>query len=95
VWTLFQTHYFFSGSAGNRNRASGSVAKNDYEKYSVVTSPCDSSGFKIKESKKPDELSICRLLIFGLLYKLLWNAQDRGDNFFFQNIGILPSCLVL
>jgi hypothetical protein len=27
-WTLFQTHYFFSGSAGNRTRASGSVAKN-------------------------------------------------------------------
>jgi hypothetical protein len=24
----FQTHYFFSGSAGNRTRASGSVAKN-------------------------------------------------------------------
>jgi hypothetical protein len=28
-WTPFQTHYFFlSGSAGNRTRASGSVAKN-------------------------------------------------------------------
>jgi hypothetical protein len=28
-WTSFQTHYFFfSGSAGNRTRASGSVAKN-------------------------------------------------------------------
>jgi hypothetical protein len=27
-WTLYQTHYFFSGSDGNRTRASGSVAKN-------------------------------------------------------------------
>jgi hypothetical protein len=27
-WTPFQPHYFFSGSAGNRTRASGSVAKN-------------------------------------------------------------------
>jgi hypothetical protein len=28
-WTPFQTHYFFfSGSAGNRTRASGPVAKN-------------------------------------------------------------------
>jgi hypothetical protein len=27
-WTPFQTHYFSSGSAGNRTRASGSVAKN-------------------------------------------------------------------
>jgi hypothetical protein len=27
-WTPFQTHYFFSGNAGNRNRASGSVARN-------------------------------------------------------------------
>jgi hypothetical protein len=28
-WTPFQTHdIFFSGSAGNRTRASGSVAKN-------------------------------------------------------------------
>jgi hypothetical protein len=28
-WTPFQTHYFFfSGSAGNRTRASESVAKN-------------------------------------------------------------------
>jgi hypothetical protein len=27
-WTPSQTHYFFSGSAGNRTRASGSVAKN-------------------------------------------------------------------
>jgi hypothetical protein len=27
-WTPFQTHYFFSGSAGNRTRTSGSVAKN-------------------------------------------------------------------
>jgi hypothetical protein len=27
-WTPFQTHYFFSGSAGNRTQASGSVAKN-------------------------------------------------------------------
>jgi hypothetical protein len=27
-WTPFQTHYFFSGSAGNRIRASGSVVKN-------------------------------------------------------------------
>jgi hypothetical protein len=28
-WTPLQTHYFFfSGSAGNRTRASGSVAKN-------------------------------------------------------------------
>jgi hypothetical protein len=30
-WIPFQTHYFFSGSTGNRTRASGSVAKNsDY-----------------------------------------------------------------
>jgi hypothetical protein len=27
-WTPFQTHYFFFCSAGNRTRASGSVAKN-------------------------------------------------------------------
>jgi hypothetical protein len=27
-WTPFQTHYIFFGSAGNRTRASGSVAKN-------------------------------------------------------------------
>jgi hypothetical protein len=27
-WTPFQTHYFFFGSAGNRTRAFGSVAKN-------------------------------------------------------------------
>jgi hypothetical protein len=28
-WTPFQTHYFFfPGSAGNRTRASGSVAEN-------------------------------------------------------------------
>jgi hypothetical protein len=27
-WTPFQTHYVFSGSAGNRTRASGSVTKN-------------------------------------------------------------------
>jgi hypothetical protein len=27
-WTPFQTHYFFSGSARNWTRASGSVAKN-------------------------------------------------------------------
>jgi hypothetical protein len=27
-WTPFQTHFFFSGSAGNRTRSSGSVAKN-------------------------------------------------------------------
>jgi hypothetical protein len=28
-WTPFQNHYFyFSGSAGNRTRTSGSVAKN-------------------------------------------------------------------
>jgi hypothetical protein len=27
-WTPFQTHYLFSGSARNRTRASGSVAKN-------------------------------------------------------------------
>jgi hypothetical protein len=27
-WTPFQTHYFFSGSAENRTRGSGSVAKN-------------------------------------------------------------------
>jgi hypothetical protein len=27
-WTPFQTHYIVSGSAGNRTRASGSVAKN-------------------------------------------------------------------
>jgi hypothetical protein len=26
-WTPFQTHYFFSSSAGNRTRVSGSVAK--------------------------------------------------------------------
>jgi hypothetical protein len=26
-WTPFQTHYFFSGSAGNRTRASESVAQ--------------------------------------------------------------------
>jgi hypothetical protein len=31
VWTPFQTHYFFSGSAGNRTRASESVAKNHEE----------------------------------------------------------------
>jgi hypothetical protein len=28
-WTTFQTHYLFSGSAGNRTRASRSVAKNN------------------------------------------------------------------
>jgi hypothetical protein len=27
-WTPFQTHNFFSSSAGNRTQASGSVAKN-------------------------------------------------------------------
>jgi hypothetical protein len=27
-WTPFQTHYIFSGSAGNRTRTSGTVAKN-------------------------------------------------------------------
>jgi hypothetical protein len=27
-WAPFQNHYVFSGSAGNRTRASGSIAKN-------------------------------------------------------------------
>jgi hypothetical protein len=34
--TPFQTHYFFPGSAGNRTRASGSVAK-------TLTSPVNNN----------------------------------------------------
>jgi hypothetical protein len=36
-WTPFQTHYFFSGSAGNRTRASGSVDKNSNQNIFVST----------------------------------------------------------
>jgi hypothetical protein len=49
----FQTHNFFSGSAGNRTRASGSVAKNSDHRDGRVVSPL---------MVKPDEvmLNICR-----------------------------------
>jgi hypothetical protein len=42
-WTPFQIHYFFSGSAENRTRASGSVAKNSDHQGGLI------KGLKLKK----------------------------------------------